>query len=104
MHLWLQTIFDGYTLAIPDTSGYAYGVGPLPFRCQPETSACFSGSSMPCRCSPSSSRREPSISTFLPPIEEDTLAIQSIGYIYISRRAQYQVIAGGTMFNALIGQ
>ena len=41
---------------------------------------------------------------FLPPIEDDTLAIQSIGYICMSRRAQCQVIAGGNLFNALIGQ
>lgn len=49
-----QTIFDGYTLAITDTSGCAYGVDPLPFRCQPETSACYSEPSMPCCRAPSS--------------------------------------------------
>ena len=49
-------LFDGYTLAIPDTSGYASSVGSLPFRCQPDTSACFSGSSMTVVRTPSSNR------------------------------------------------
>ena len=49
-----QTIFDGYTLAITDTSGCAYGVDPLPFRCQPETSACYSEPSTTCCRAPSS--------------------------------------------------
>lgn len=39
--LWLQTIFDCYTLANTDTSVCDYGVATLPFRCQPDTSACF---------------------------------------------------------------
>lgn len=37
------------------------GVGPPPFHRQPETSACYSGPSMPCRRSPSFGRREPPI-------------------------------------------
>lgn len=36
---------------------------------------------MPCRRSPSSGRREPTISALLPPIEEDVIAIQSVGYL-----------------------
>lgn len=40
--LRLQTIFDGYTLANTDTSVCDYGVATHPFRCQPDTSACFS--------------------------------------------------------------
>ena len=55
------------------------GVGPPPFHRQPETSACYSGPSMPCRRSPSSGRRKPTISALLPPIEEDVIAIQSVG-------------------------
>ncbi len=39
---------------------------------------------MPCRCSPSSGRREPPISTFLPPIEDVALAIQSVGFPHSS--------------------
>lgn len=42
------------------------GVGPPPFHRQPETSACYSGPSMPCRRSPSSGRRKPSISALHP--------------------------------------
>lgn len=55
------------------------GVGPPPFHRQPETSACYSGPSMPCRRTPSSGRRKPSISGLLPPIEEAVIAIQSFG-------------------------
>lgn len=55
------------------------GVGPPPFHRQPETSACYSGPSMPCRRSPSSGRRKPSISALLPPIEGTVIAIQSVG-------------------------
>ena len=44
----------------------------------------ITGSSMPCRCSPSSGRREPPISTFLPPIEDVALAIQSVGFPHSS--------------------
>lgn len=84
LRLRSQTLFDGYTLAITDTSGCAYGVGPLPLRCQPETYACFSGSSMSGRCSPSYGRSEPSVSTFLPPIEEVALAIQPPAVFYYS--------------------
>ena len=36
---------------------------------------------MPCRRSPSSGRREPTISGLLPPIEEAVIAIQSVGYL-----------------------
>lgn len=57
------------------------GVGPPPFHRQPETSACYSGPSMPCRRSPSFGRREPPISGLLPPIEEAVIAIQSVGYL-----------------------
>lgn len=42
------------------------GVGPPPFHRQPETSACYSGPSMPCRRSPSSGRRKPTISALFP--------------------------------------
>ena len=49
--LRLQTLFGGY----------------VSLRCQPETSACYSGSSMPCRRSPSSARSKPTISTFSHP-------------------------------------
>ena len=45
--LRLQTAFDGYTLAIADTSGCACGVASLPFRCQLATSVCPSDLSMP---------------------------------------------------------
>ena len=41
LRLRSQTLFDGYTLAIPDTSGYAYGVGSLPLRSQPEPALAF---------------------------------------------------------------
>lgn len=61
------------------------GVGPPPFHRQPETSACYSGPSMPCRRSPSSGRRKPTISALLPPIEEDVIAIQSVGCLFIYR-------------------
>ena len=108
MHLRLQTIFDGYTLAIPDTSGkptvsarFSSAVNPTARANEgrvwlaktrlsaaelgrSQTSACFSGSSMPCRCSPSSGRREPPISTFLPPIEDVALAIQYVGFLHSS--------------------
>lgn len=57
------------------------GVGPPPFHRQPETSACYSGPSMPCRRSPSFGRSEPPISGLLPPIEEAVIAIQSVGYL-----------------------
>ena len=71
-----QTIFDGYTLAITDTSGCAYGVGPLPFRCQPETSACYSEPSMPCCRAPSSIRTCAILTAaLLPPIEEEAAYI-----------------------------
>lgn len=66
--LRLQTIFDGYTSSAVN----------------PETSACYSGSSMSGRRAPYCTRREPTISTFLPPIEEVALAIQSVGFLYIS--------------------
>ena len=39
---------------------------------------------MPCRFTPSSGRREPSVSTFLPPIEDDALDIQSVGFLHSS--------------------
>lgn len=55
------------------------GVGAPPFHRQPETSACYSGPSMPCRRSPSSGRRKPTISALLPPIEGTVIAIQSVG-------------------------
>lgn len=42
------------------------GVGPPPFHRQPETSACNSGPSIPCRRSPSSGRRKPTISALHP--------------------------------------
>lgn len=61
------------------------GVGPPPFHRQPETSACYSGPSMPCRRTPSSGRRKPTISALLPPIEEDVIAIQSVGCLFIYR-------------------
>ena len=71
-----QTIFDGYTLAITDTSGCAYGVGPLPFRCQPETSACYSEPSMPCCRAPSSTHTCAILTAaLLPPIEEEVANI-----------------------------
>lgn len=71
-----QTIFDCYTLAITDTSGYAYGVGPLPFRCQPETSACFSEPSMTCCRAPSSICTCAILTAaLLPPIEEEAAYI-----------------------------
>ena len=72
--LRLQTLFGGY----------------VSLRCQPETSACYSGSSMPCRRSPSCGRREPSISTFLPPAEDDALAIQSVGSLCLTRLARFR--------------
>ena len=50
----------------PDTSGCAYGVGSVPIPVCPETSACYSGPSMPCRRSPSSGRRKPTISALFP--------------------------------------
>lgn len=68
LRLWLQTIFDGCTSSAVN----------------PETSACFSGSSMSGLRAPSCTRREPTISTFLPPIEEVALATESVGFLYIS--------------------
>ena len=69
--LRLQTIFDGYTLANTDTSVCAYGVASLPFRCQPETSTCFSEPSMPVCFAPFSiSHGLHTQAAFLPPIEE----------------------------------
>ena len=66
--LSLQTIFDGYTLANTDTSVCAYGVGSLLFRCQPDTSACFSELSTPVRSvSLSIYTCAILITTFLPP-------------------------------------
>ena len=54
------------TFRLSPTPLLCRGVGPLPFHRQPETSACYSGPSMPCRRSPSSGRRKPSISALLP--------------------------------------
>ena len=81
-----QTIFDGYTLAITDTSGCAYGVGPLPFRCQPETSACYSEPSMPVCFVPSSNRTDAILSApFLPPAEDEAAYIPSPRHFSIIR-------------------
>lgn len=44
------------------------GVAPPPLRCQPDTSACYSGSSSPCRCAPFSGRRKMPHTSLLPPI------------------------------------
>ena len=70
---------------IPDTAPASRGRGKPPFHRQPETSACYSGPSMPCRRSPSSGRRKPTISALLPPIEEDVIVIQSVGCLFIYR-------------------
>ena len=43
-----------------------HGFVPPTFHRQPETSACYSGPSMPCRRTPSSGRREPTISALYP--------------------------------------
>lgn len=85
-----QTIFDGYTLAITDTSGCAYGVGPLPFRCQPETSACYSEPSMTC-CRASSSIHTCAILTaaLLPPKEDEAAYIPSPRHFSILRLRRY---------------
>lgn len=69
------------TFRLSPTPLLCRGVGPPPFHRQPETSACYSGPSMPCRRSPSSGRREPTLSALLPPREEDVIAIQSVGYL-----------------------
>lgn len=86
-----QTIFDGYTLAITDTSGCAYGVGPLPFRFQPDASACYSEPSMPVCFVPSSNRTDDILSApFLPPIEEEAAYIPSPGHVpFIHRLRRY---------------
>ena len=54
------------TFRLSPTPLLRHGVGPPPFHRQPETSACYSGPSMPCRRSPSSGRRKPSISALHP--------------------------------------
>ena len=54
------------TFRLSPTPLLRHGVGPPPFHRQPETSACYSGPSIPCRRSPSSGRRKPSISALLP--------------------------------------
>lgn len=46
-----------------------------------ESAKAITGSSMPCRRSPSSGRRKTPISRLLPPIEETVIAIQSVGYL-----------------------
>ena len=66
----------------PDTSGYAYGVGFVPITVCPETSACYSGLSTPCRRAPSYGRRKSAISTFLPPAEVAVLAVQSARFLH----------------------
>ncbi len=89
-----QTIFDGYTLAITDTSGCAYGVGPLPFRCQPETSACFSEPSMPCCRAPSSTHTSAILTAaLLPPIEEKAAYIPSPRHVPFIHRLRRRYIA-----------
>ena len=82
--LRLQTIFGGYSLANTDTSGKPTVSARFRSAANPATSACYSGSSMSGRRAPSCTRREPTISTFLPPIEEVALAIQSVGFLYNS--------------------
>lgn len=78
LHLRSSTLFDGCTLANTDTSGCAYGVGSLPFRCQPDDSACYSEPSMPVCFVPSSNRADAILSAaFLPPIEEEAASITS---------------------------
>lgn len=83
------------TLQLSPTPLLRHGVGPLPLRlwlqtifgdsaslrCQPETSACYSGLSTPCRRAPSFGRRKSAISTFLPPAEVAVLAVQSVGFL-----------------------
>ena len=67
LRLRQQTLFDGYTLAWLATSGCAYGGDPLPFRCQPETSACYSESSMMGCGTPSSISRLSHTDSHVPP-------------------------------------
>lgn len=89
LRLRLQTLFDGYILAYAATSGYAYGVGTLPFRCQSETYTCFSEPSMPVCYSPNSNGRgRHTFDTFLPPIEETTASIISPPAFFIIRLRQ----------------
>lgn len=78
--LRLQTIFDGCVYAL-SRHLHKFRCRTLSLRCQPESSACYSGPSMPCRRSPSSGRRKTPISRLLPPIEETVIATQSVGYL-----------------------
>lgn len=103
LHLRSYTLFDGYTLANTDTSGCAYGVASLPFRCQPDASACYSEPSMPV-CFVSSSNRTDAILTakFHPPAEEEAAYIPSPRHVpFVNRlRRRYNALSGQRGFIA----
>lgn len=75
-------------------------VGPPPFHRQPESSACYSGPAIPCRRSPSSGRRKPSISALLPTHRGSCHchSVRRLHFIYRLRRyAHPRPICGAPM-------
>lgn len=102
-----MTLHSGYTrklslattFRLSPTPLLRRGVGPPPFHRQPETSACNSGPSIPCRRSPSSGRRKPTISALLPTHRGSCHchSVRRLPFIYRLRRYAHPPICGAPM-------